>query len=98
MADKASLKPASSGGMKHRRKKHSSRKKKKNQLSKLEMLFHASLISCFAHAIKNSKQKRLSSPLQVHILMHTQPPSAARAAGSLHGAAIISSHKIPTET
>lgn len=34
------------------------------------MLFHASLISCFAHAIKNSKQKRLTSP-SAHPDAHT---------------------------
>lgn len=44
------------------------------------MLFHASLISCFAHAIKNSKQKRLTSP-SAHPDAHTA--SLGHAAGLL---------------
>lgn len=72
----------------------------KKQSSKLEMLFHASLISCFAHAIKNSKQKRLTSP-SAHPDAHTASLGHAarrRIAPALYGAAIISSHKISTET
>lgn len=68
MEDKASLKPAQLGD--ETQEEEAQLKKKTLQFSKLEMLFHASLISCFAHAIKNSKQKRLPSP-SAHPDAHT---------------------------
>lgn len=98
MEDKASLKPAQSGD--ETQEEEAQLKKKTLQFSKLEMLFHASLISCFAHAIKNSKQKRLPSP-SAHPDAHTASLGHAahgRIAPALYGAAIISSHKISTET